>query len=204
MPRAQCPRCTRPAERCLCALIPCLASRTRVLILQHPSEVKHALNTARLAALGLNNAELLVGEVFESLPALLQQPGCRACLLFPGEQAQVLKSFAEQHSELPLLLVVPDGTWRKARKLLHLNPLLAALPRVVLPEGLQSRYRLRKAPMPGALSTVEAIVTALNTVEAPACFDALLKPFEVLIEGQIEAMGEQIFQRNHGTPDGCS
>ncbi|MDF3195860.1 DTW domain-containing protein [Pseudomonas sp. 1928-m] len=201
MPRPQCPRCTRPTERCLCALIPCLPSRTRVLILQHPSEVKHALNTARLAALGLSNAELLVGEVFESLAALLQQPGYRACLLFPGEQAQALVEFAEQHSELPLLLVVPDGTWRKARKLLHLNPLLAALPRVVLLAGLQSRYRLRKAPMPGALSTIEAIVTALNTVEAPVCFDALLKPFEVLIEGQIEAMGEQTFQRNHGKPN---
>ena len=204
MPRPQCPRCTRPIERCLCALIPCLASRTRVLILQHPSEVRHALNTARLAALGLSNAELLVGEVFESLAALLQQPGYRTCLLFPGEQAQALLAFAEQHSELPLLLVVPDGTWRKARKLLHLNPLLAALPRVVLPAGLQSRYRLRKAPMPGALSTIEAIVTALNTVEAPACFDVLLKPFEVLIEGQIKAMGEQTFQRNHGKSDASS
>jgi DTW domain-containing protein YfiP len=88
--------------------------------------------------------------------------------------------------------------------MLHLNPLLAALPRVVLPAGLQSRYRLRKAPMPGALSTIEAIVTALNTVEAPACFDVLLKPFEVLIEGQIKAMGEQTFQRNHGKSDASS
>src|SRR3990167_7471339 len=156
MPRPQCLRCARPIERCLCALIPCLNSRTRML--QDQREVKHALNTARLAALGLSNAELLVGEVFESLAALLQPPGYRACLLFPGEHAQTLRMFAQQNREQPLLLVVPDGTWRKARKLLHLNPLLATLPRVVLPEGLQSRYRLRKAPTPGALSTIEAIV----------------------------------------------
>lgn len=201
MSRLQCPRCTRPTERCLCALIPCLPSRTRVLILQHPSEVRHALNTARLAALGLSNAQLLVGEVFEALPALLQQPGYRACLLFPGEQVQPLMPYGESCSELPLLLVVPDGTWRKARKLLHVNPQLANLPRVALPEGLSSRYRLRKAPMPGALSTLEAIVAALNTVEAPTCFDALLKPFEALIEGQIEAMGAQTYQRNHAQSD---
>ena len=201
MSRLQCPRCTRPTERCLCALIPCLPSRTRVLILQHPSEVRHALNTARLAALGLSNAQLLVGEVFEALPALLQQPGYRACLLFPGEQVQPLMPYEESCSELPLLLVVPDGTWRKARKLLHVNPLLANLPRVALPEGLSSRYRLRKAPMPGALSTLEAIVAALSTVEAPTCFDALLKPFEALIEGQIEAMGAQTYQRNHAQSD---
>ena len=200
MSRPHCPRCCRPLDHCLCALIPQLPSRTRVLILQHPSEVRHALNTARLAALGLSNAELRVGERFEDLPALLAQPGYRACLLFPGEQAQPLAQFAAQLDELPALLVVPDGTWRKARKLLHLNPLLAALPRVTLAEGGVSRYRLRKAPGPGALSTVEAITQALQVLEAPTSFEPLLKPFEALIEGQIVAMGDEVFQRNHGDP----
>ncbi|KGU84443.1 tRNA-uridine aminocarboxypropyltransferase [Pseudomonas mediterranea] len=195
MSRIHCPRCHRPQSHCLCPLIPSLDSRTRVLLLQHPSEVNHALNTARLAALGLNNAELIVGEVFENLPALLNQPGYRACLLFPGEDAQPMQAYGP--SDDPLLLVVPDGTWRKARKLLHLNPLLAALPRVTLADGGVSRYRLRKAPGPGALSTVEAIVQALQVLEAPISFEPLLRPFEALIEGQIAAMGEETYQRNH-------
>jgi DTW domain-containing protein YfiP len=199
MSRPQCPRCLRPQTHCLCPLIPSLDSRTRVLLLQHPSEVNHALNTARLAALGLTNAELIVGEVFEDLPALLNRPGYRARLLFPADDAQPMQAYGESDEPLlPLLLVVPDGTWRKARKMLHLNPLLAALPRVTLAEGGVSRYRLRKAPGPGALSTIEAIVQALQTLEAPASFEPLLKPFEALIEGQIAAMGEETFQRNHG------
>ena len=196
MSRPQCPRCLRPQTHCLCPLIPHLDSRTRVLLLQHPSEVNHALNTARLAALGLSNAELIVGEVFDDLPALLNRPGYQARLLFPADDAQPLQAYAS--TDQPLLLVVPDGTWRKARKMLHLNPLLAALPRVTLAEGGASRYRLRKAPGPGALSTVEAIVQALETLEAPTTFAPLLKPFEALIEGQIAAMGEEVFQRNHG------
>ena len=196
MSRPQCPRCLRPQTHCLCPLIPSLDSRTRVLLLQHPSEVNHALNTARLAALGLTNAELVVGEVFEDLPGLLNRPGYQARLLFPADDAQPLQ--ANRESDQPLLLVVPDGTWRKARKMLHLNPLLAALPRVTLAQGGVSRYRLRKAPGPGALSTIEAIVQALETLEAPTTFAPLLKPFEALIEGQIAAMGEEVFQRNHG------
>ncbi|MBC9000173.1 DTW domain-containing protein [Pseudomonas sp. N40(2020)] len=195
MSRPQCPRCLRPQTHCLCALIPSLDSRTRVLLLQHPSEVNHALNTARLAALGLTNAELIVGEVFEDLPTLLNRPGYQARLLFPADDAQPVQAYGE--SEQPLLLVVPDGTWRKARKMLHLNPLLAALPRVTLAEGGVSRYRLRKAPGPGALSTLEAIVQALQTLEAPVSFEPLLRPFEALIDGQIAAMGEEVFQRNH-------
>ncbi|KAF1011876.1 MAG: hypothetical protein GAK32_00538 [Pseudomonas fluorescens] len=153
MSRPQCLRCLRPVTHCLCELIPRLDSRTRVLVLQHPSEVSHALNTARLATLGLVNAQLVVGEVFEDLAQLLNVPGYRACLLFPADDAQTLHTCTP--SDEPLLLVVPDGTWRKARKLLHLNPPLAALPRVTL--------------APGALSTIEAIVQALQVLEAPTC-----------------------------------
>lgn len=196
MSRARCERCTRPQRHCLCPLIPSLPSLTQVLILQHPDEQRHALNTARLAELGLLNAYLKVGEVFADLQQLLSDD-YRACLLFPGEQAQQLPLASVAEDDRPLLLVVPDGTWRKARKLLHLNPLLAELPRVCLPTGLQSRYRLRKAPGEGALATIEAIVVALNLQEAPACFDQLLRPFEALIEGQIAAMGEETFLRNH-------
>ncbi|MDP9063671.1 MAG: DTW domain-containing protein, partial [Pseudomonadota bacterium] len=92
MSRPQCSRCLRPTTHCLCALIPRLDSRTRVLLLQHPSEVNHALNTARLAALGLVNAQLVVGEVFEDLQALLNPPGYQARLLFPDENAQPLQA----------------------------------------------------------------------------------------------------------------
>lgn len=190
MGRRVCERCSRPHSHCLCALIPQLHSRIRVLILQHPDEAGHALNTARLAALGLTNAELRIGEHFADI-----QADGSTWLLFPGEGAL-------QPAELPATaglqrLVVPDGTWRKARKLLHLNPALAALPRLSLGEGQRSRYRLRKAPAAGALSTIEAIVTTLNALEGEGRFDALLRPFEALIEGQIAAMGEATFRRNH-------
>ena len=197
MPRPRCERCQRPLDHCLCPLIPTLDSRTRVVLLQHPSETAHALNTARLAALGLVNAQLRIGEVFDDLDELLGTPGYRPVLLFPGDQAQALTAYGEA-DDTPLLLIVPDGTWRKARKMLYLNPLLAALPRVTLGQLAPSRYRLRKAPEPGAVSTLEAVVQALNVLEQPASFDALLRPFEALIEGQIKAMGLETFERNHG------
>lgn len=200
MSRIQCTHCLRPKNHCLCALIPQLDSHTRVLVIQHPSEVSHALNTARLAVLGLTNAELVVGEVLEDLETMLNRPGYRARLLFPGEDSQTLQMYSQGPSELhsqPLLLVVPDGTWRKARKLLHLNPALAALPRVTLGQHVVSRYRVRKAPGPDSLSTIEAITYALNVLEAPQTFDALLQPFDALINGQIAAMGADTFQRNH-------
>ncbi|MFJ4371603.1 tRNA-uridine aminocarboxypropyltransferase [Pseudomonas japonica] len=195
MSRIQCERCLRPQNHCLCPLIPSLDSRTRVLLLQHPDEVRHALNTARLAALGLNNGELRVGEVFDDLAEVIATPGYRVGLLFPCETATPLQRY--QADERPWLLIVPDGTWRKARKLLYLNPLLEGLPRVTLAQVQPSRYRLRKASEAGALSTVEAVTQALNALEGEGRFDALLRPFDALIEGQIAAMGRETFERNH-------
>ncbi|WP_028240994.1 tRNA-uridine aminocarboxypropyltransferase [Stutzerimonas azotifigens] len=201
MARSECERCRRPAGHCLCSSIPCLDSRTRVLVLQHPSEARHALNTGRLVALGLRHAELWVGERFDGLAERLSEPGVSAALLFPGEGATVV----EDASAWPAgqrLLVVPDGTWRKARKLLYLNPVLETLPRLTLPAGLASRYRLRKAPGPEALATVEAVAQLLQRLDAPLDFRALLEPFETMIEGQIEAMGEQTYRRNHAPAKG--
>ena len=65
--RQRCERCIRPVAHCLCSLISLLPSRTRVLVIQHPDETKHALNTARFVALGLENSQLIVAETVENL-----------------------------------------------------------------------------------------------------------------------------------------
>ncbi|GAB3088843.1 tRNA-uridine aminocarboxypropyltransferase [Bordetella muralis] len=221
---------------CLCALIPSLDSRTRVLVLQHPEESRHALNTGRLAVLGLRNAALHVGRKFDA--ALWSAGQYEPCLLFPGEEARVLVRDAavpdgaarassrgaasggrggDAHAAAaepigpgarlgavarPVLLVVPDGTWRHARHLLATHADLAALPRVTLPEGMTTRYRVRHAGESAALSTVEAIAAALDVLEAPRSFAALLAPFEALVAAQIAAMGAERYERHHVRREG--
>lgn len=204
-PSRRCPRCQRPQARCLCPLIPSLEQPCPILILQHVSEARHALNTARLAHLGLQDTELWVGECFDALPARLAQSK-RAVLLFPGSEAVTAGQWPAQAEsgspaavDLPDLIVVPDGTWRKARRILMMNPILQSMPRWVLPPGPPSRYRLRKAPDPQAVSTLEAIVRVLQLLEPQQDFSPLLRPFEQLIAEQIQAMGPQTYQRNYPT-----
>ena len=197
--RPRCEQCQRPVELCLCHLLPNLSSHTEILVIQHRDERKHALNTARLLVAGLSNAQLLITQ---QLPvdwqARLIDPQWRTELLFPGPQVPTI---SVEHEDLrPRRLVLLDGTWRKARKLLHLNPVLHQLPQVALPVGLVSRYRLRKAPAEGALSTIEAGFHALQLIEPGTDFSALLAPFDALIEGQIQAMGESLYRRNYPQP----
>lgn len=196
-PRRRCDRCRRPVSHCLCDHIPALENRTRVLILQHPDEARHPLNTARLAALGLRHADLLVGECFPELERIVASVD-HAWLLFPDAEgdAPALPG-ALGPPGASTLLVVPDGTWRKARRIVGLNPLLKTLPRVSLSPGPPSEYRVRKALEPAAVSTIEAIVRALAKLEPEHDFEPLLRPFRVLVEQQIDAMGEDIYRRHH-------
>ncbi|RHW21950.1 tRNA-uridine aminocarboxypropyltransferase [Pseudomonas jilinensis] len=196
--RPRCQRCQRPLDHCLCPWIPDLESRTRVLIIQHPSERQHALNTARLLALGLRQCQLLVVERLDEQPewqAWLRDSNWRTELLFPGPDVPLLSAAVEDSR--PRQLVLLDGTWRKARKLLYLNPLLQELPRVALPVAGKSRYRLRKAPSAESLATIEAGVLALSLIEPQTDFSPLLKPFERMIEGQIQAMGLDTYHAHH-------
>ncbi|NYT66142.1 DTW domain-containing protein [Alcaligenaceae bacterium] len=195
--RPRCQRCLRPLSHCLCVHVSPVCNRTQVLILQHPDEHKHPLNTGRLAVLGLQHAQLLVGLNFPQLKAYLQTY-TSVFLLFPGDTAQAPETLASQPSNGSQLLIVPDGTWRKAGQVVKANPVLDSLPRLCLPLGEPSRYRVRNTHQVAAVSTIEAIVRTLSALEPDQDFSPVLQPFDVMVEQQIQAMGADVYQRNYG------
>ncbi len=176
---------------CLCSSLRRLAPRTKVVILQHPRESGVAINTARLAALQLEGAELHVGIKLDDAPGLrqlLQDPARPPLLLYPGEDALDL---AEHAPAGPSTLLVLDGTWWQAKKLFQSNPELAALPRYALSPQSPSRYRIRREPALHCISTIEAIADALTLLE-PGGFqrEALLGPFDAMVEHQLHYVRE--------------
>ena len=195
--RATCGTCLRPLSTCICRWIAPVQSTSSVLLLQHPMEVSNAKNTARLLHLSLPGSTLAVGERFdeEALRALLVGPR-RPVLLYPetpGDASLGIApappfepAWADQPADL--LLVVLDATWRKSRKMLYLNPLLQALPRLALQDVPASQYHVRKAHAPGQLSTFEATVHALAQIEGnEARYAPLLAAFDGFI-GQQQAL----------------
>src|SRR5690606_206836 len=120
-PRARCPQCARPVELCLCHLVPDLLPRTTIVVIQHPDERRHALNTARLLVAGLRNGELVVAEQLPQQWKLrLGDPAWRTELLFPGPQVPGVVRAADDTRTRQLVLY--DGTRRKARRQRHHNP----------------------------------------------------------------------------------
>src|SRR5581483_1837096 len=122
--------------------------------LQHPREHRVGVGTARLAHLSLPASSLHVGLDFagdDAVRAALAADA-PAYVLFPGASAI---DVADLPRDRPLTLIVLDGTWWQARKLLHLNPKLAALPRVSFTPHRLSDYRIRRQPAAHCVSTIE-------------------------------------------------
>ncbi len=186
--RPCCAVCRRPLRTCLCPWVRPVAHPTRVLILQHPQEVSHAKNSARLLHLSLTNSRIWVGDVFDpdELAQALQGPRI-SLLLYPDAGAGTVPPLPRPWpSAQSLQLVVLDATWRKSRQMLHRNPLLADLPRLALEPLQASVYRIRKAHLPGQLSTLEATCQALAATAAGRAEELLplLQAFEGWVDHQ--------------------
>jgi DTW domain-containing protein YfiP len=190
--RDACRRCLRPPDFCACSDLPVAASRTRVVLLQHPREARLAICSARLTRIALANAELRRGVSFEDdgqVRAAASIPG--AALLFPGAGATPAEAL---HTTPPPVLFVIDGTWLQAEKMLKVNPTLAALPRVLVRTAEPSGYGdLRREPSDGFLSTAEAVAFALGALEGDAArFEPLVRAFRTLVARQLAcARGER-------------
>ena len=195
--RLTCPRCLRPQRTCICNWITPTENAVEVLILQHPLEVDHAKGSVRLLQLSLPRSEVVAGEVFteQAMQALLQTPGAKyTVLLYPDspEDKGLGLATPPQLDQALLLdpsqvrLIVLDGTWRKSRKMLYLNPLLQQLPRLSLSNTPASRYLIRKAHSPGQLSTLEATCYALMQLEQnEEKYQPLLTAFSGFVRQQL-------------------
>jgi DTW domain-containing protein YfiP len=165
------------------------AHQADVLILQHPLEVDHAKNSARLLHLSLPRSRMLVGETFGESELRDALSGPRYTVLLyprtPEDEAPAVDP-AQLKDPAHVRLVVLDGTWRKSRKMLHLSPLLRQLPRLSLDDAPASNYLIRKAHKPGQLSTLEATCAALAQLERNAeKYQPLLKAFDGFVAQQL-------------------
>ncbi|MBI5067546.1 MAG: DTW domain-containing protein [Deltaproteobacteria bacterium] len=183
--RPTCPRCLRPSAFCLCLPGEPLQARTRVVILQHPREARLAICSAFMTRLALASAELHRGVRFGDHPRVREvaaEPG--AALLYPGPGATPAAAAAA--APPPALLVI-DGTWLQAERMLRDNPFLAALPRLAVQPDLPSGYgELRREPGPEHLPTIEAVAQALGALEGdPARFEPMRTRFREVVERQL-------------------
>ncbi len=150
------------------------------------------IGTARMASLCLEDARVVVGVELDEHPLVreaLDDPSRQPILLWPGPGARDL---AEAPPEGPVTLVVVDGTWSLAKKVVRSNPRVAALPRYALTPDRPSEYRIRAEPSDECVSTIEAVIQALGTIDRDReRYTAMMAPFRAMIDAQLALAAEE-------------
>ncbi|WP_166421412.1 tRNA-uridine aminocarboxypropyltransferase [Pseudoalteromonas sp. Z1A8] len=195
MARTLCNHCNFALNTCICSAITNINNNVTVIILQHPSEEKIAKNTAKLLNLCLTDCQIIKGENNDDFSILKTLPVSSTVLLYPNENAINLDDNAKQASINNIThLIVVDGTWKKAYKILQLTPLLNQFKTVSFKQLPKNRYAIRKAPRADSLSTLEAVAHSLFLIEQlnPA---PLYNALNELIQKQTQHMPEHVKAR---------
>jgi len=170
--------------QCLCAQAPSVVTRARFVVIRHHKEDLRGSNTARIARLALPNLEMHSyggpGEFVE--PGVLARPNM--WLLFPDENGPRIVT------ERPDFVVVLDGTWSQARKMMQRIPGIRGMPRLALPTPALAPLRLRQQPtMKEGMSTMEAMAGAVALLEGAENAEPLYRFHDAFVRSVLTQRG---------------
>lgn len=164
---SRCPKCQINTMWCFCDQIKVAKNITTVDIIMHFSETHLTSNTASLAKRSLEKCNIHIrGKEDQKMEDLFSFEKDKVPLfLYPDENAVILdKSFLDKIKS-PIQLIVPDGTWRQAKKVFRREKIFSSVQTVKIPLKEKSIYTLRKQKIEEGLCTIEAIAKALGQIE---------------------------------------
>jgi len=189
--KQRCSVCGASLTLCMCAEVPRLDLRTKVALVIHHRELYRSSNTGLLALQSLVNSELRIrGESREALDLSdLLSPRYRTLLFYPSADALELTRELVCRDSRPIQLIVPDGTWRQARKIHSRHPELRNIPRVKISAANRGTFQLRAQSRPERMATLQAIACALRIIEGDLVAARLMKLYHARVDRTLRARG---------------
>lgn len=128
----RCSQCNLPIQWCFCSQTEAVAIPTRILLLRHPKEKYRSSGTGFLPSLCVQRFQIVEPDELDGLLNLLEKP---VALLFPpdGDSDGRLPDYLPNRIEGLKTLIVPDGSWSEARRMVRRSSNLRSLPRVSPP-----------------------------------------------------------------------
>ncbi|WP_371194159.1 tRNA-uridine aminocarboxypropyltransferase [Glaciecola sp. SC05] len=165
--RLHCSYCKYPLKTCVCEYIKEVDCDLHISIMQDPSEVKHAKNTARLIPLLLPKTEIFIGQHTSDFLALRRkiQQHPDTLLVYPCKNAINIASKNKKLKVKTSHIILIDGSWRKAKKIYLGNPWLQHLNAATFDVSEPSRYHIRKQSFDNGYSTIEALAYTLHALQ---------------------------------------
>ena len=106
----------------------------------------------------------------------------RTFLFYPTVDAVELDRELVAQERTPIQLLVPDGSWRQAKKVHSRHHELKDVPRVKIGAPDVSKFHLRAQHRPEGMATLQAIAHALGVIEGDLVKAQLMKLYDAKVE----------------------
>lgn len=189
--KQRCSVCGASLTLCMCSELPRLDLRTKISLVIHHRELSRSSNTGLLALQSLVNSDVRIrGDSREALDLSdLFSPSYRTLLLYPSADALELDRELVCQDSRPIQLIVPDGTWRQARKIHSRQPELKTIPRVKISTPNRGTFQMRAQSRPERMATLQAIACALRIIEGDLVAARLMKLYHARVDRTLRARG---------------
>ncbi len=161
----------------MCAGLPKVTLATPIVVVQHVGERHKPTNTVRLLVQMLAGTTIVPygmrDEAFD--PGPLVDSEIDWVLLSPREEATVLAPADPGARRRGFVLL--DGTWAQCSRMSRRAAVVRELPCVALPPGPPSIWKLRTQHLEHGMSTFEAAIRALATIEGDDAVRPMLDAF---------------------------
>lgn len=188
-----CRHCRLHLGLCVCSLLPHFDVSTKITVLMHRREYFKKTNTGRFLAQIFSDTKILWYGHENRVPfdpAQLFDDSHETCLLFPMPHAVSLSSELMLTKTKPMHLVVCDGNWTQARRMVKTILMQQSFPLVTLPVGSVSAYHLRATKEVNTVCTFEAVARALGVLESPAIQESLEVFFNEFVGRMLKIRGK--------------
>lgn len=192
----RCEQCLLPIRYCICNFLKPFDATplgVDIVLLMHSDEILKPTNTGRLAsAVFPKNCGVYEWSRLAPNPELLQllqEPHRECVVIYPATLTRPVYVPAKTRGLLAennqgakkLTLVLLDGTWRQAARMINHSRWLDKVPSMplLIDDAYAGCYAMRKSTQDSRLSTAEAIGIALAQVGEPAAAHYLHQIFSV-------------------------
>jgi len=188
--------CGLPNIICICDKISKISLKNKVSVIIPHVESYKSSNTGGLVKATLENSEVFIRGEKNKLfsPDDVLSTKYQNLILYTGGKELTYDYI--QSFDKPINLIVPDGTWTTAPRIVVREPKFYSIPKVSLFNPPKSQYKLRKHPNPYYISTFEAIAYSLAIIENnPQISDKLMESFLMKIDALLWIAGKLPFDK---------
>lgn len=195
----RCDKCRMKDTHCICCALIGVDNLTHVSILMHYREKVTTTNTGRIAHYLLNNSDIHYRGLIDSplKEEEILKKGYTPLYLFPSENSIALTEDYLTAISGKVQLIVPDGSWRQAKRVSKREGFLKNIPHVKLPDASHGIFFLRRKVMDEGVSTLEAIARAIGIIESKNIQINLENVFRIMVEKTLETRGKKLENYEH-------